>query len=98
GHHFKAPDASSAPDGGTLAKELAAHFGIDVSDAPDLAKVAQIVEIRKGGRAELETFIKRRLTDLEPDEIFSWLTTIRWRAIFTTNYDGVIERAYAKAA
>ena len=96
GSHYKALDGTCAPDGGTLAKELADHFGIDAGDSPDLAKVAQIVEIRKKGRAELETFIKRRLADLEPDDIVSWLSSIRWKAIFTTNYDGALQRAYAK--
>lgn len=96
GQHYKTPDGACAPDGSTLAKELADRFDIDAGVSPDLAKVAQIIEIRKKGRSELETFIKRRLADLEPDAIFSWLTTIRWKAVFTTNYDGAIQRAYAK--
>jgi hypothetical protein len=96
GQHYKAPDGTPAPDGGSLAKELADHFAIAAGSAPDLAKVAQIIEIRKKGRSELETFIKRRLAELEPDDIFSWLTSIRWKAVFTTNYDGAIQRAYAK--
>src|SRR5450759_5680357 len=96
GQHYKAADGAAAPDGGALAKELAEHFGIDGGSSPDLAKVSQIIEIRKKGRSELETFIKRRLADLEPDDIFCWLTSVRWKAIFTTNYDGAIQRAYAK--
>jgi tetratricopeptide (TPR) repeat protein len=96
GQHYVSKDGSSAPDGVTLAEELADHFGVEGGDSPDLAKVAQIIEIRKKGRTELETFIKRRLTDLEPDGIFCWLTTLRWKAIFTTNYDGAIERSFAK--
>jgi hypothetical protein len=31
--------------------------------------------------------------DLEPDEVFRWLTTFRWRAIFTTNHDDAKETA-----
>jgi len=73
GEHFIATDGTHAPDGGTLAKELADQFGIEAGGSPDLAKVAQIIEIRKRGRSELETSIKRRLTDLEPDDVFSWL-------------------------
>jgi hypothetical protein len=37
GQHYKTQDGASAPDGNTLAKELADHFGIDVVDSPDLA-------------------------------------------------------------
>ena len=55
------------------------------------------MELRKG-RLELETFLKKRLSNLEPDASFRWLSTIRWRAIFTTNYDDGIERAYAQTA
>jgi len=82
-----------APDGPTLAKELADHFKINVGSSSDLAKVSQIVEIRKG-RPELETHLKKRLCDLEPDDAFRWISTIRWRAIYTTNYDDGIQKSY----
>jgi hypothetical protein len=96
GEHVRDEQGKPAPDGGTLAGELAAHFGIEISDIPDLAKISQLVEIRKKGRTELEAFIKRRLSGLEPDEPFQWLTTLRWKAIFTTNYDNSLQRAYSK--
>jgi hypothetical protein len=96
GHHLWR-DGLSAPDGRTLATELARHFKIDMDGSPELPKVSQIVEIRKG-RPELETFIKTRLCGLEPDADFRWISTIRWRAIFTTNYDDGIERVYALSA
>ena len=86
-----------APNGQTLATELAAHFKIDMGGLADLPKVSQIVELRKG-RPELEAYLTKRLCDLEPDAIFRWISTIRWRAIFTTNYDDGIERAYAQTA
>jgi hypothetical protein len=86
-----------APDAATLATELARQFKIDVDGSPELAKVSQIVELRNG-RPELETFLKKLLSDLEPDEVFRWISTVRWRAIFTTNYDNGIERSYAQSA
>ena len=92
GQHFKRPDGSVAPDGPTLSRELATHFGI-ATTSTDLAKVSQLVEIRKN-RKDLELFIKKTLSNLEPDEVFRWLTTFHWRAIFNTNYDNCIERAY----
>jgi tetratricopeptide (TPR) repeat protein len=92
GGHVKRPDGSSAPDGQQMAKDLCANFGIATSSV-DLAKVAELVEIRKG-RSALEGFVGRSLAELDPDETFQWLTTFRWRAIFTTNYDRAIERAY----
>jgi SIR2-like domain len=92
GRHLKGPDDSSAPDGETLAKELCVRFGIE-PESPNLAMVAQLVEIRRS-RPDLEGFLRKRLADLEPDDTFRWLTTFRWRAIFTTNYDRSILRAY----
>ena len=75
-----------------MAKDLSKHFGRG-TDSLDLAKIAELVAIRKS-RAALEEFVRRSLADIEPDEVFRWLTTFRWRAIFTTNYDRAIEAAY----
>jgi hypothetical protein len=93
GGHFKRPDGSKAPDGVELAQSLANHFKLNTTST-DLPKVAQLVEIRKS-RAELDGFVKKALANLEPDEYIKWLTTFRWRGIFTTNYDVGLERAYA---
>jgi tetratricopeptide (TPR) repeat protein len=82
------------PDAANLARQLVDHFHISEATEPfDLSQVAQIVEYRSG-RPALDAFIKDRLSDLMPDEHVRWLTTIRWRAIFTTNYDLAILRAY----
>jgi hypothetical protein len=32
-------------------------------------------------RKDLEAFARKTLSDLEPDEVFRWLTTFRWRVI-----------------
>lgn len=93
GNHFVHQDGSKAPDGNTLAKELAEHFSIDAGTNYNLAKISKIVELRRG-RADLDAFLVKRLSNLEPDESFQWFTTVRWKAIYTTNYDNCIERAY----
>jgi tetratricopeptide (TPR) repeat protein len=93
GCHLKRRDGSTAPDGQQLAKDLCANFGV-VTSSTDLAKVSELIELKKKDRGPLEAFLKRTLADLEPDEAFRWLTTFRWRAIYTTNYDRAIERAY----
>ena len=96
GYEAQDQKGDCAPDGRGLAAELAAKFGIhDASD--DLAEVAGIVELRKG-RAELVAFLAKRLADLEPSEHVLSLLSHRWGAIFTTNYDRVIERAYERLA
>jgi tetratricopeptide (TPR) repeat protein len=91
-------DGVHAPVGTALAKELADNFRIDAGPSPSLAKVSQVVEIRKGGRTELETFLKKRLCGLQPDDALRWICSVRWKAIYTTNYDDGIELAYGQAA
>jgi hypothetical protein len=92
GGHLKTRDGDPAPRADQLAKELISHFRLDV-DSTDLAKVSRLVELRKS-RADLESFVSKRLAIVEPDESFRWIATMRWSAIFTTNYDNGIERAY----
>jgi len=93
GYHMIDATGNHAPTGYQLAKELAEHFSIDCGDEYDLSKISQVVEIKKS-REELVNFIHKRLTDLNPDETFKWLFTIRWKAIYTTNYDDCILNAY----
>lgn len=93
GYYARDAKGNCGPDAATLAGDLAKHFGEDVEGSSDLSKVAELVEL-KHGRTELETFVKSKLTGLEPDDTLRWLFSQRWQAIFTTNYDGVIERAY----
>jgi len=93
GCYFKTPQGKCAPNGRELCKSLSDHFGVDFQGNCNLPQVSEIVELRKG-RKELETFIHKQLCDLSPDQTFRWITSIRWKAIYTTNYDNCIERAY----
>jgi hypothetical protein len=92
GGHYTGSDGKPAPDGKVLVEELIRHFKLGI-DPTDLPRVAQLTEIRSS-RPELDAFIKKTFADLEPDEHIKWLTSFRWRAIFTTNYDMGLERAY----
>lgn len=93
GYNMLRPDGSTMPDGGALAESLAKKFDIEVGDDADLSQVAQIVELRRD-RARLIGHLDRELSGFEPDENLLWLASLTWRAIFTTNYDGGMERAY----
>jgi len=92
GHNFKNSDGDLAPDGATLAKELSDEFSIKTAEY-ELPKISRIVELRKG-RAELIAFLSKRLANLQPDENVQWLCSLKWQAIFTTNYDNGLQRAY----
>jgi tetratricopeptide (TPR) repeat protein len=87
-------DGKPLPYAPQLATEMAGFFGIAAEGSTDLTKISQVVEIRKRGRKELNAFLQKRLTDIAPNEDVRWLATRPWRAIFTTNYDNGIERAY----
>jgi tetratricopeptide (TPR) repeat protein len=71
---------------------MATHFDIDTK-SDNLAKIAEVVEGRRG-RLAMEEFVRKRLANLQPDAHLKWLLSRRWQAIFTTNYDSCIERAY----
>ena len=92
GKHLIRGDGKCLPDASGLAKDLAKYFSLD-TDSDDLSKVAELIQIR-GKRNELEDFIRKEFSDLNPDEDIKWLCSRKWRAIFTTNYDRGIERGY----
>src|SRR5436305_6235564 len=94
GRALIATEGKPLPYASELAAEMAAFFGINTEGSSDLTKVSQVVEIRKRGRKELNAFLQKRFTDITPNEDVRWLSTRPWRAIFTTNYDNGIERAY----
>lgn len=91
GHHAHTRTGLTAPDARGLGLSLASEFGIDAGSDPELSKVAQIVEKRKG-RLELIAALERTLGHLQPDEDLQWLMSRTWKAVFTTNYDTVLER------
>lgn len=93
GCHFKSPEGDTAPTGAELCKMLCGKFSITYGPTCQLSQIAELVELRKG-RKELEAFISSKLSGLTPDDTFGWITSVRWRAVYTTNYDNCIERAY----
>lgn len=94
GHNFVRPDGSRAPDATTLAGRLATRFGIDLGgEDAELAAVAELAERRKG-RPSLEAALAEELDGFEPDEGFRQLIGRGWKAIYTTNYDNMIERCF----
>ena len=93
GLHFKDANGNIAPNGYELCEKMCNKFDIPMKSNYTLPQISELIELRKG-RKELETFISSHLGSLMPDDIFRWISTVRWRSIFTTNYDNCIERAY----
>jgi hypothetical protein len=95
GYNMLDLDGNSIPDAYNLAKKIADYFSVPITDSSyDLARISQYVVSKYHGRDELMVFLKSCLTNAYPDEFMSWIPTIRWKAIFTTNYDDTIEKAY----
>lgn len=94
GCHFKSTHGGCAPTGQELCKLLCDKFSIPYRPDYQLSKIAEFIEIKKKGRKELESFISSTLSGIDPDETFKWITSVRWKSIYTTNYDNCIERTY----
>lgn len=93
GGHLRTAAGDLVPNARELAMALSNEHGISGDGTDVLTKVARVIELRKG-RPALEASIRRKIADLTPDAHFQWLSTIRWKAIFTTNYDFGLERSY----
>lgn len=88
------PASASAPSGARLRELLGRKFlGSDMPDY-DLMSVAEMA-IDAHSQAIVFEFIKTTLEAFEPSAAHRLVATFRWRAIATTNYDLLIQRAYA---
>jgi len=93
GDNLKNQDGDTCPDGPTLAERMSKEFNLD-NPIGDLPEVSEIVEIRNK-RGHLLDYLRRQLLGYEPDEYYLWLPTIRWKAIYTTNFDDGLLTAYS---
>lgn len=90
---------ASRSSGAPLAMELCRHLektlasGSKISD--DLAELSGILEHRHGRRALVEAVVSA-LSGLNPDGGITALAEYRWKAIYTTNFDRLVEDAFAK--
>jgi hypothetical protein len=81
---------SGAPTADRLKDLLLQELGQEPSKR-DLATTAEILEGRLGRRPLIEAV--RRILQLEPTGGLSLLPSLPWRAIYTTNYDTLVEQA-----
>ena len=86
GYYLRNQNGETCPDGESLTKKLCNEFNLDNNTVEDLSIASELVEIRKN-RGTLLDFLRKQLLDFYPDENYLWLSTISWRAIYTTNFD-----------
>ena len=84
--------SSGAPTGARLARYLAEKLTPSL-EGEDLAEIAGIFENHLGRKA-LAKAIQQRLKDLEPTGGILALPAFRWKGIYTTNFDRLVEKAY----
>lgn len=94
GYNMIDSDDNCMPDGKKLAKMIADNFSLPNSEEYSLTDVASYVEIKKNGRKDLTNYIRSILVHAMPDVSMKWIPSIRWKAIYTTNYDETIQKAY----
>jgi hypothetical protein len=86
---------AGAPSGKQLTELIRKKFPRASSEANNLFDLCQdIIETPGYNLLELEQFIKGILKNLKPTKWHEILSQQNWKAIFTTNYDNLIEKAY----
>ena len=94
GHNMVDGESNHIPDGKGLAQLIAEKFSLPKSGDYSLTDVSTFVELHKNGRRDLINYIRMILQDASPDDYMKWIPTVKWRAIYTTNYDRTIQKAY----
>jgi hypothetical protein len=84
------------PSSGDLRASLGRRFFGDPLDGYDLMSVADMA-ISAAGQPVVFEHIKKILEPLQPSAAHLLLPSFRWRALATTNYDLLVERAYGAA-
>ncbi len=83
------------PDWSELVKPIAKNLGIEIGDIP----LPRILEYAYGqNKSQYSIFIldfKKNIIDSKPSVVHQLLTRLRINRIWTTNYDDLIEKAYA---
>lgn len=86
--------------GGTLGSGLGKSIFRSIGDTgvpyqENLAKYTQLL-VNKGYRKEMEKCIRDRFKNLKPTNEFAHIAQVPWKAIYTTNYDDLVEQSFKK--
>ena len=86
-----------APDGQDLARLLATKFLGGKHSKDGLAMISEYA-ISESSLPEVQGYVKEIFDPLQPTSAHHKIATFRWFGIATTNYDLLVERAYAAEA
>lgn len=80
-----------------LTEEIKTLLGVDSGEPMTLSDAAELCEEDPADRLKLNQLIVQKLTSTRPSDDQRWLVNQNWRAIFTTNFDDVVENAFDKS-
>ncbi len=93
-YNAKHPKGDEIPQGDNLRKLICQKFlGGKLMQKPLNAIAAMAAN--EAGRTEFQSYISELFKPFEPADFHFLIPTFRWRAIVTTNFDLIVERAYA---
>lgn len=87
----QADTVTGVPDTASLTDEIKKMMGVDAGEFLSLSDAAEICEENVAEKLKLNALLIRRLTSTQPSNDQKWLANQSWRAIFTTNFDDVVE-------
>ena len=89
---------AGAPSAQEMTRELSKKYLQGKHQEESLSKVASYIETKPGlGRRVVVGYLVDRLLPLKTSKAHLLLPKFRWPAIYTTNYDMLIEQAYERA-
>ncbi|NAX07096.1 hypothetical protein, partial [Vibrio sp. V40_P2S30T141] len=89
----KLPDCKKIPLGNDLRDLICDRFLDGEFKSESLAHVSDLAE-SSYSLHELQDYIKEYFSELIPADFHSLICDFNWRAIFTTNYDHLVETVY----
>lgn len=95
-HGASLPDGRHIPLGNQLRDILCDEFLTEAFKNDDLAHVGAMA-ISETSLFDVQDFIKKYFDDLKPADFHEEIPSFKWRAIFTTNYDLLIENVYSNS-
>lgn len=86
---------SGAPSTPALIHELTEKFGINDGTSLSLSDLSTVIEA-KASRRELVEYVSARMDTLNPARGLLTLPEFDWAGIYTTNYDELVEKSFAR--
>jgi SIR2-like domain len=88
---------ASLSSGGPTTQELADLIASEVLMAQGQFSLSQVVEYADGttGRPAVNRAIRSRLDKLQPSDALRSIGRVRWKSIFSVNFDDLMEQVYS---